>query len=120
VDPVSWSVVGLLISGVVAAVALAPTLHRRHRRRQELGQGGSLAGVGAGLDSVWRPSAAEANADWEVQLEVPAPSPAPGDRGRIRGDRIVLDGVPQHERRGADQRDAGGAPPSLPRGIGSS
>ena len=72
-------------------VGLAPRLKRDNLRRQLEGGGGSFAGVGVGLDAVWRPSADEARADWEAQVEIPAPAPTPGDKGRLRGGRIVIE-----------------------------
>jgi hypothetical protein len=90
VDAVGWVVFAAIVAAAIALVALAPALHRSHRRRQQLGGGGSLAGVGSGLDAVWRPSADEARADWEAQAEAPAPAPIPGDKGRIEGGRIVI------------------------------
>ena len=52
---------------------------------------GSLSGIGAGFDVVWRPSAEEAQAQWEAQVEMPAPAPTPGDKGRMQDGRIVID-----------------------------
>jgi len=50
----------------------------------------SLSGLGSGLDVVWRPTAEEAHADWEMQVELPALAPIPGDKGRIHDGRIVI------------------------------
>ena len=75
---------------MVVGIAIAPRLKRDNLRRQLEGGGGSFAGVGAGFDSVWRPSAEEARADWEAQVEMPAPAPSPGDKGRMEDGRIVI------------------------------
>ena len=75
----------------MAAVALAPRWHRDNLRRRLDGGGGSLSGIGAGFDVVWRPSADEARAEWETQVELPAPAPAPGDRSALHDGRIVID-----------------------------
>jgi len=50
----------------------------------------SFGGLGSGLDVVWRPTAEEAHADWEMQVELPAPTPIPGDKGRIHDGKIVI------------------------------
>lgn len=93
-DGAAWTITGAIVALTVTVVACAPILHRAHRRKQELGEIGSFSGVGSGLDAVWRPSAADAHAEWEAQIEVPAPAPAPGDKGRIQGDRIVIQSPP--------------------------
>ncbi|MBN9152770.1 MAG: hypothetical protein J0I70_13650 [Microbacterium sp.] len=89
-DAFAWMSAAVIIAVAIAAIVCAPALHRAHRRRQDAGEIGSMAGVGSGLDAVWRPSAEDAHADWEAQIEVPAPAPSPGDKGRIQGDRIVI------------------------------
>jgi hypothetical protein len=91
VDPVAWLVVGILLAATIIAVACAPRLKRDNLRRQLEGGGGTLGGIGAGFDVVWRPSAEEAREQWQAQLEVPAPAPTPGDRGLVREGRIVID-----------------------------
>ncbi|NYE20499.1 hypothetical protein [Microbacterium immunditiarum] len=88
-DVVGWIVLGGLVVGAIALVALAPRLQRDNLRRQLEGGGGSLAGIGGGLDAVWRPSAEEAHAQWEAQVEMPAPAPTPGD-GYLDGGTIVI------------------------------
>jgi hypothetical protein len=90
VDAIGWAVTAAAVILVVVAVALAPRLKRDNLRRQFEGGGGSFAGVGVGLDAVWRPSADEARADWEAQVEMPAPAPTPGDKGRMEEGRIVI------------------------------
>ena len=88
--------IGMLAFAVVAVVtvvliSLAPRFKRDQLRKQLEGTaGGSLAGVGSGFDSVWRPSAEEAHAQWEAQVELPAPAPTPGDKGRIEDGRLVI------------------------------
>lgn len=90
-DAIGWLVTAAALGVTVVAVALAPGLKRDNLRRQVEGGGGSFAGVGMGLDAVWRPSAEEARADWEAQVEMPAPAPTPGDKGRMQEGRIVID-----------------------------
>ena len=90
VDVWTWSILAAALVSVVVLVALAPRIKRDHRRRQLAG-GGGLAGLGGGLDAVWRPSAEEAHAQWQAQVEIPAPAPAPGDKGRLADGRIVID-----------------------------
>ncbi|MDY0909673.1 hypothetical protein [Microbacterium sp. CFBP9034] len=88
--------IGMLALAVVAVVtvvliSLAPRFKRDQLRKQFEGNaGGSLAGIGSGFDSVWRPSAEEAHAGWEAQVELPAPAPTPGDKGRIEDGRLVI------------------------------
>lgn len=90
-DPIGWMVLAAVMAVTAAMIALAPRLKRDHLRRQLDGTaGGSLGGVGAGFDSVWRPSAEDAHAQWEAQVEMPAPAPTPGDKGRIEGGRLVI------------------------------
>lgn len=91
VDVFAWIIIGIAGAVVLTTIASAPRLKRDNLRRQLEGGGGSLSGVGAGFDAVWRPSAEEAHAQWQAQVEVPAPAPAPGDRGRMRDGRIVID-----------------------------
>jgi hypothetical protein len=91
VDAIGWIITAVAAGIAVAAVALAPRLRRDNLRRQAEGGGGSFAGVGAGLDAVWRPSADEARAGWEAQVEMPAPAPTPGDKGRMEDGRIVIE-----------------------------
>jgi hypothetical protein len=95
VDAIGWVIMAGAVVLAVAAVALAPRLKRDNLRRQLEGGGGSFAGVGSGMDAVWRPSADEARADWEAQVEMPAPAPSPGDKGRMQDGRIVLDVTPR-------------------------
>jgi hypothetical protein len=90
-DPTVWLVASAVLVVAVAGAALAPRWSRDNLRRQLDGGGGSLSGIGAGFDVVWRPSAEEAREQWESQIEVPAPAPAPGDPGRMRDGRITLD-----------------------------
>ena len=90
-DAIGWLITAAALAITVVAVALAPRLKRDNLRRQVEGGGGSFAGVGMGLDAVWRPSAEEAHADWEAQVEMPAPAPTPGDKGRMEEGRIVID-----------------------------
>jgi hypothetical protein len=80
-----------VLAVAAAGLALAPRWSRDNLRRQLDGGGGSLSGIGAGFDAIWRPSAEDAREQWEAQIEVPAPAPAPGDPGRMRDGRIVLD-----------------------------
>jgi hypothetical protein len=89
-DATGWLVIAAVMLTAVTLVASAPRLHRAHMRRQERGGGAGLAGVGAGFDSVWRPSAEEARTDWEASVEAPAPAPLAGDKGRIANGRIVI------------------------------
>ena len=88
---IAWLVVGAVVALAAVAIAVAPRLKRDNLRRQLEGGGGSLSGIGAGFDVVWRPSAEEAREQWQAQLEVPAPAPTPGDRGLVREGRIVID-----------------------------
>lgn len=90
-DAIGWILGAATIVATTALIALAPRLHRAQRLRQERGAGGALAGVGAGLDSVWRPSVEEARTEWDASVEAPAPAPIPGDKGLIDGRRIVID-----------------------------
>jgi hypothetical protein len=91
VDPIAWLVVGVLVVLAFVGLGLAPRLKRDNLRRQLEGGGGSLGGIGAGFDVVWRPSAEEAMAQWEAQVEMPAPAPTPGDKGHVRDGRIVIE-----------------------------
>lgn len=90
-DTFAWLVAAVIVLLAFACLASAPRLKRHNLRRQLEGGGGSLSGIGAGFDIVWRPSADEARAQWEAQVEMPAPAPAPGDKGRLRDGRIVID-----------------------------
>ena len=90
-DAIAWLTLGAVLVIAIGGIAVAPRLHRDHLRRRIEGEAGSLSGIGAGWDSVWRPSAEEAQALWQAQLEIPAPAPAPGDEGRMRDGRIVLE-----------------------------
>ena len=94
-DAVGWVITAGVVVLAIVAVALAPRMKRNNLRRQLDGGGGSFAGVGVGLDAVWRPSADEARADWEAQVEMPAPAPSTGDKGRMQDGRIVLDVSPR-------------------------
>ena len=88
-DAAGWIVLaGVMVCAAVLA-ALAPRWKRDNLRRQLEGGGGSLAGIGGGLDAVWRPSAEEVHAQWEAQVELPAPAPAPGD-GDFDGGTVVI------------------------------
>jgi hypothetical protein len=91
VDAIAWMMMGIAAVLGIAGVALAPRWHRDNLRRRLNGGGGSLNGIGAGFDVVWRPSADEARAQWEAQVELPAPAPAPGEGAALRDGRIVLD-----------------------------
>lgn len=91
-DAVGWMVLAGVALATVVLIALAPRFKREHLRKQLDGTaGGSLAGVGSGFDSVWRPSAEEAHAEWEAQVEMPAPAPIPGDKGRVEDGRLVIE-----------------------------
>ncbi|MET0828135.1 MAG: hypothetical protein ABWY26_01330 [Microbacterium sp.] len=90
-DAFAWLIVAVVVLLTVVGLALAPRLQRDNLRRQLEGGGGSLSGIGAGFDIVWRPSADEAKAQWEAQVEMPAPAPTPGDKGELRDGRIVID-----------------------------
>ncbi|KRB37750.1 hypothetical protein [Microbacterium sp. Root180] len=90
-DAIGWVVLVAVAVTTIVLVALAPRLKREQLRKQLDGTtGGSLAGVGSGFDSVWRPSAEDAHADWEASVEMPAPAPIPGDKGRIQDGRLVI------------------------------
>jgi hypothetical protein len=91
VDLIAWLVMSAVVVLGIVGLLLAPRLTRDNLRRQLDGGGGSLSGIGAGFDVVWRPSAEEARAEWEAQVEMPAPAPAPGDKGRVEDGRIVID-----------------------------
>jgi hypothetical protein len=90
-DVIGWLVIAAAIALTLAGAALGPRLKRDNLRRQLEGGGGSFAGVGVGLDAVWRPSAEESRAAWEAQVELPAPAPSPGDKGRMEDGRIVIE-----------------------------
>jgi hypothetical protein len=90
-DSIAWLVTAAALVATATTVAFAPRMKRDNLRRQRGGGGGSFAGVGVGLDAVWRPSAEEARAGWEAQVELPAPAPSPGDRGGMQDGRIVID-----------------------------
>ena len=90
-DVSGWIGLGVAVALGVTGAALTPALLRDARRRQERGGGGSLGGVSAGMDAIWRPSAEEAHAQWQAQLEVPAPAPTPGDKGDLDEGRLVID-----------------------------
>ncbi len=90
-DAIAWLMAGGLVAFALAAVVFTPRLKRDNLRRQLEGGGGSLSGIGAGFDVVWRPTADEARALWQAQVEMPAPAPTPGDKGRMRDGRIVID-----------------------------
>jgi hypothetical protein len=88
---VGWVVIVAIGLASITFVALGPRLKREQMRRRLGGTaGGSLNGIGAGFDAVWRPSAEEVHAQWEAQVELPAPAPAPGDEGRLDEGRIVI------------------------------
>lgn len=91
-DAVGWMVLAGVALATVVLIALAPRFKREHLQKQLDGTaGGSLAGVGSGFDSVWRPSAEDAHADWESQVAMPAPAPTPGDKGRVEDGRLVIE-----------------------------
>ena len=90
VDVWAWAVLVVAVFAAIVLISFAPQIKRDHRRRQLAG-GGGFAGVGGGMDAVWRPSAEEAHAEWQAQLEIPAPAPAPGDKGLLTEGRIVID-----------------------------
>lgn len=90
-DLIGWLVIAGTTAATIVLVALAPRLKREQLRKQLDGTaGGSLGGVGSGFDSVWRPSAEDAHADWEASVEMPAPAPLPGDKGRVEDGRLVI------------------------------
>lgn len=90
-DWIGWAVLGAVVVLAVALVALAPALKRDQMRRRIQGTaGGSLSGLGSGLDAVWRPSAEDARAQWEASIELPAPAPSPGDEGLLEDGRLVI------------------------------
>jgi len=91
VDVFAWLLAAVIMLFAIVGLAFAPRLKRGNLRRQLEGGGGSLSGLGAGFDVVWRPSADEAKAQWEAQVEMPAPAPTPGDKDRLREGRIVID-----------------------------
>ena len=90
-DAIGWLITAASLGSALVMAALAPRLKRDNLRRQLEGGGSSFAGVGMGLDAVWRPSAEDARADWEAQVEMPAPAPTPGDKGRMEDGRIVVE-----------------------------
>ncbi|GAA2994037.1 hypothetical protein GCM10010460_33750 [Microbacterium terrae] len=91
-DAIAWTILGAVGAVAITLVACAPALKRDQLRRQTAGSaGGALAGIGSGFDAVWRPSAEDANAQWEAQIELPAPAPSPGDGGSIDDGSIVID-----------------------------
>jgi len=92
VDAIAWLTLGTVVVVALGGIAVAPRLHRNALRRRIEGEAGTLGGIGAGWDSVWRPSAEEAQARWQAQVEIPAPAPTPGEKGRMHDGRIVLDG----------------------------
>lgn len=84
-----WGLLFLLIALPVFFVWLAWDTHRRRRRGEHVGfsSGGLM-----GMDEVWRPTAAEAQAVWEAEQITPAPAPTPGDGpGVITDGRIVIE-----------------------------
>jgi hypothetical protein len=91
VDLITWLVTGAIATVTAGVIFLAPRAQRNNLRRQLQGGGGSLSGIGAGFDVVWRPSAEEARAQWEAQVEMPAPAPTPGDKDQLHAGRIVID-----------------------------
>ena len=90
-DALAWIIAAVAGATALVLVTLAPRLLRRQLDRRLEGAGGSLSGVGGGFDSVWRPSAEEAHAEWEAQIEMPAPAPTPGDKGHLDDGRITID-----------------------------
>ena len=88
-DVVAWVIAAVAVVAVIALVSFAPRI-KRHNRARQIAGGGALGGIGAGFDSVWRPSAEEAHAAWEAQIELPAPAPTPGDKGGIDDGAIVI------------------------------
>lgn len=90
-DAIAWLTLGIVLALSIGGIAVAPRLHRTTLRRRIDGEANSLSGIGAGWDSVWRPSAEEAQAGWQAEVQIPAPAPAPGDKGRMLDGRIVLD-----------------------------
>lgn len=90
-DVAAWTIAAVAASVVVVLVASAPRMKRDQRRRQLDGSaGGSLAGVGAGFDAVWQPTAAQSRAEWESRLELPAPVPTPDGDGGIEQGRLTI------------------------------
>ncbi|KHK97312.1 hypothetical protein LK09_10890 [Microbacterium mangrovi] len=89
-DALGWIIGAAVVLIAAAFVLSAPRLHSAHLRRQERGMSGGFAAVGAGFDSVWRPSAEEARTEWEASVEAPAPAPLAGGKGRIQNGRIVI------------------------------
>jgi hypothetical protein len=90
-DALAWIVIAAAGTAAAAVIVLAPRWKRDNLRRQLEGGGGSLGGVGAGFDAVWRPSADEVAAQWQTEIELPAPAPSPADRGHLGDGRIVID-----------------------------
>lgn len=90
-DAIGWVLLAGVAAVTVALIALAPRIKRHQLQKQLDGtSGGSLAGVGSGFDTVWRPSAEAAHAEWEAAVELPVPAPTPGDKGRIEEGRLIL------------------------------
>ncbi len=85
----TWVVAIAVVMASVVTIWCAPVIHRATRRRQR-NRSSSFGGLGSGLDSVWRPTAEVAHADWENQVQLPAPAPIPADKGRIRAGRIII------------------------------
>ncbi|WES65366.1 hypothetical protein P0L94_04665 [Microbacter sp. GSS18] len=90
-DAVAWTIAAGTAVALVVLVAMAPRMKRTQRRRQLEGSaGGSMAGVVAGLDAVWQPTAEQARADWESRLELPAPAPTPDGDSGIEHGRLTI------------------------------
>ncbi len=95
VDVFAWIVLAAAVGAGIVGILIAPRLKRSELRRRLEGGGGALGGIGAGFDSVWRPSAEDAHAHWEAQVELPAPAPVAGGAGRVEDGRIVIRVDPQ-------------------------
>ena len=88
-DVVGWLILAAVIATAGVFTALAPRWKRDNLRRQLDGGGGSLGGIGAGFDAVWRPSVEDAHAQWEASVQLPAPAPTPGDKGLDEGPLVI-------------------------------
>lgn len=95
---------GVVVYGLITMLCLLPVYfawfafhtHRRRARGERIvHSSGGLVGV----DEIWRPSVAEAQAVWEAEQITPAPAPIPGDGpGVIDGNRIVIETGLRHDR----------------------
>ncbi|GAA3912501.1 hypothetical protein [Microbacterium invictum] len=95
---------GAVVVGFIALLGLLPVYfvwiaidarRRRARGERAVHSSGGLMG----MDEIWRPSVAEAQAIWEAEQITPAPAPIPGDGpGVITGGRIVIETGLRHDR----------------------